>query len=141
MRCHCTDFDPDRGGPQLPDGVLDLSGVVEFNVPLSSGSGQPSPADPSDQYPINTGMVSWRYDGAGQGLGKDWSVFAVNPSDTSGLLPHEVQNAFYRVTTTSPGAGTTMRITGYGVDSTPSGTTGNRKRRIFVSTISLRNIK
>ncbi len=36
---HCVDFDPDQGGPLLPDGILDLSGVVEFNVPASLPNG------------------------------------------------------------------------------------------------------
>jgi hypothetical protein len=51
---HCADVDPDLGGPQLPNGVLDWTNatVVEFNVPASDASGNTVVAAPQDQYPI-----------------------------------------------------------------------------------------
>ena len=108
---HCVDFDPDQGGPGLPNGILDLSGVVEFNIPL-----WPGVAPTNDQYPINTSGVIWRFDGEGQGLGKDWAVFGVFANSNTGLLPHQVYGLPFRLTRENPGAGDTIRITGCGAD-------------------------
>lgn len=113
---HCADFDPDQGGPMLPDGVLDLSGVVEFNVPASQSNGTLVAAAPEDQFPINVGNVQWRFDGEGQGLGKDWCVFRVNANATTGLLPHQVYGQPFRITRELPGNGSTLRVTGFGTD-------------------------
>jgi V8-like Glu-specific endopeptidase len=120
---HCVDFDPDQSGPLLPDGVLDLDGndVIEFGVPNSLNTGTLVFADPDDQYAINLTSVTWNYDGEGQGLGKDWAVFAVFPNANTGNLPHEVQG-FYRMTNGNPSTSSTIRITGHGTDSTPTQT-------------------
>lgn len=133
---HCVDFDPDQGGPLLPDGVLDLSGVVEFNVPPSLTNGTTVAADPDDQYPINTAGVVWRLDGSGQGLGKDWAVFTVGPNSNTGLTPVVAQNTFFRTTNGNPTAGNTMRITGMGLDNTPPGSSGNRNAQNFTNQTS-----
>jgi hypothetical protein len=133
---HCVDFDPDQGGPLLPDGVLDLNGVVEFNVPASLPDGTTVAADPDDQYPVNTGSVVWRFDGAGQGLGKDWSVFTVNDNSNTGLTPFEAQGSFFRTTNDNPAANDTIRITGMGLDNTPPGSTGNRNAQNFTNQTS-----
>ncbi len=130
---HCVDFDPDQGGPLLPDGVLDLSGVVELNVPPSQANGTTVAANPDDQYPINTGNVVWRFDGSGQGLGKDWAVFTVGPNSNTGLTPFEAQNGFFRTTNGNPAVGNTIRITGMGSDNTPAGSTGNRNAQNFTN--------
>ncbi len=133
---HCVDLDPDQGGPGLPDGVLDLSGVVEFNVPLSQPNGTTVAADPDDQYPINTSSVVWRFDGEGQGLGKDWAVFTVGPNSNTGLTPFQAQGGFFRTTNGNPSAGNTIRITGMGLDNTPPGSTGNRNAQNFTNQTS-----
>ena len=113
---HCTDFDPDSTGPLLPDGVLDLSGVVEFNIPLSTSTGGVILAAADDQYPIDLTSVNWRFDGSGQGLGKDWSVFGVNPNANTQLMPHEAYGLPLRIARDLPSTGTTFRITGNGID-------------------------
>jgi trimeric autotransporter adhesin len=133
---HCVDFDPDQGGPSLPDGILDLSGVVEFNVPASQSNGTTVAADPSDQYPINTSSVVWRFDGEGQGLGKDWAVFTVNPNSNTGLTPFQAQGGFFRTTNGNPAVSNTMRVTGMGLDNTPVGSTGNRNAQNFTNQTS-----
>lgn len=130
---HCVDFDTDQGGPLLPDGVLDLSGVVEFNVPPSLPNGTTVAADPDDQYPINTSSVVWRFDGENQGLGKDWAVFTVNVNSNTGLTPFQAQGGFFRTTNGNPSAGNTIRITGMGLDNTPAGSTGNRNAQNFTN--------
>ncbi len=113
---HCADFDPDGSGPMLPDGILDLSGVVEFNVPASQEDGSMVAAAPEDQYPINLTSVQWRYDGEGQGFGKDWCVFGVNPNANTGLLPHQAYGIPFRITRETPAPAATARITGFGTD-------------------------
>ena len=133
---HCVDFDPDQGGPGLPDGILDLNGVVEFNVPASLPDGTTVAADPDDQYPINTGSVVWRFDGSGQGLGKDWSVFTVNDNSNTGLTPFQAQGSFFRTTNDNPAVNDTIRITGMGLDNTPPGSTGNRNAQNFTNQTS-----
>ncbi len=116
---HCVDTDPDQGGPGLPNGVLDLSGVVEFNVPLSNSSGSTNAANPNDQYPINTSGVLWDFDGSNasmNSIGEDWSVFGVFANSNTGLLPHEAYGFPFRLTRESPPINETIRITGFGAD-------------------------
>ncbi len=117
---HCVDFDiddpPGGCGPLLPDGILDLNGVVEFNIPLSQNNGNIVAANPNDQYPIDLTSVSWRFDGCGQGLGKDYAVFGVNPNSNTGLTAHDAQG-FFRMTRDKPAVDDTVRVTGCGVDS------------------------
>lgn len=122
---HCVDLDPDRDGPMLPDGVLDLSGRVEFDVPASLSDGTLVASAPEDQFPVSTTNVRWRFDGEGQGLGKDWAVFRCQPN-TNGVLPHIDRGAFFRMTNLNPSAGNTIRITGHGIDNIPAGSTGGR---------------
>ena len=133
---HCVDKDPDYDGPLKPDGILDLSGVVEFNVPPSLSNGATVAADPDDQYPINTSNVVWRYDGEGTGLGKDWAVFNVNVNSNTLLTPFQAQGSFFRTTNANPTAGDTIRITGMGLDETPAGSTGGGNAQNFTNQTS-----
>jgi len=122
---HCVDYDPDLDGPLLPDGVSDLSGLFEVNVPpsLPDGSIQHPTDIDRDQFPIDTSKVTWRFDGEGQGLGKDWGVFGLN-ANNDGDRAH-ILHGFFRMTREAPVLGE-IRITGYGVDDDPAGTTGGR---------------
>lgn len=120
---HCADYDPDGGGPLLPDGVLDLAGIFEVNVPASDPDGTPNMALVVDQFPVDTANVTWRFDGEDQGLGKDWAVFGLNPN-VNGDRAH-ILHGFFRMTREAPVLGQ-IRITGYGVDDDPAGTTGGR---------------
>lgn len=128
---HCVDLDPDATanscGPLVPDGVLDMTNtwVVEFNVPASLANGTSVAAAPEDQYPVDTTNAVWNYDGCGQGLGKDWAIFGLSPNATSGTDPH-IRFGFWRVSDANPAASDTIRITGFGVDDQPTGTTGGR---------------
>jgi hypothetical protein len=112
---HCTDFDPDRGGPQLPDGVIDFSGNIQINPPASLSNGTTQAAPVNDQYPMRPATALFRFDGEGQGLGKDYSVYLCGPNSNTGLRVH-VAEGFYRLTDLTPTGGT-IRITGYGSDS------------------------
>jgi hypothetical protein len=127
---HCVDFDPDGSGSLLPDGVLDLTGVVEFNVPASRADGTPVMADADDQYAIDTSNVTWHYDGEGQGLGKDWAVFGIFANANNDDRAH-LTRGFLRMTREAPATGGTIRITGFGLDNTPSGSTGNENAQSY----------
>lgn len=111
---HCVDFDPDRSGPLLPDGVLDLWGSFSVNVPLSDADGTLNQSAPEDQFPIDLDSVVWNFDGSGQGLGKDWAVFGIFPN-ADGERAH-VRQGFYRMSRQNPSVDNSIRITGYGVD-------------------------
>jgi hypothetical protein len=92
-------------------------------VPPSNANGSTNLADPSDQYPIDLTGVNWRFDGTGQGLGKDWGVFGVNRNSNTLLLPHEAYGFPFRVTAEKPVVGASVRITGFGLDTGPTNTT------------------
>lgn len=116
---HCVDADPDQGGPQLPDGIIDNSfstSVVEFNVPATQNNGNTVFADPDDQYPIDFATIRYRFTGNGTGLGRDWAVFGCRANPNTGLLPHQAQGSFFRMTNDTPAVGATLRVTGFGTD-------------------------
>jgi trimeric autotransporter adhesin len=126
---HCVDADPDEDGPLLPDGAPDavfLNGVIEFNVPLSQPNGTTVFSDPSNQYPIN--QVNFQYPGSSattSSLGRDWAVFSVSPNSTHTYFPPQPFRGYYRMTDQTPVANSeNVRVSGYGIDNTPPGTTG-----------------
>jgi hypothetical protein len=119
---HCVDQDPDDGGPQRPDGTLDIQegDFVEFNVPLQQADGRPLFSDPTDQYPIIPSSIRFEFPGfVHTAVGGDWAVFACGPNPITGLRPHIAQNAFFRLTNQGPLPGEAVRVTGYGIDNTP----------------------
>lgn len=106
---HCLDDDD--------NGVADLmNGVVEFDVPASNANGTINRAAPNNQYPINANTFVFR----NVGVGQDWAVFAVNPNTGGGLLPHYTRG-FFRMSNQNPSTNDTMRVTGYGQDDSPPG--------------------
>ncbi len=123
---HCVDFDPDGTGPLLPDGVPEprfINGVVEFNVPASQPNGTTVFSNANDQYPVN--QVTWAYGGAATNPGLEFGVFSVSANSNTGLLPHP-SRGFYRMTDEIPAANSeNVRVSGYGQDNTPTGTTGS----------------
>ena len=121
---HCVDLDPDGSGSGLPNGVLDTLTVVQFNVPPSDSNGTIRNPPAADQYPVNNQNVVWRFDGVGQGLGKDWAVFTTWKNSTTGKFPYEAYAFPFRLTRETPAAGNVSRVSGFGVDSLPAGTPG-----------------
>ncbi len=91
-------------------------GLIEFNVPMSASNGAPVAAAPEDQYPVG---VTWFASQDG-GTGLDWAIMSVGPNSNTGLRAHWVQGYFH-LSPNLPADVTTLRITGYGVDSTPAG--------------------
>ncbi len=113
---HCVDGQP--------DGVVDqgfLDTVVEFNVPPSLPNGATQPALPDDQFPVTGIYVAWQF----IGIGADWAVFHAGPN-ADGVTPQQAQGGFFRVSGAAESTiGQTMRVTGYGWDWTPAGTSAN----------------
>ncbi len=91
-------------------------GVIEFNVPQSSSNGSPIAASPDDQYPVGTSWYAFQ-DGGG---GFDWAIMNVGPNSNTGARAHWVQGYFH-LSPLIPSEGSTLRLTGYGVDNTPTG--------------------
>jgi V8-like Glu-specific endopeptidase len=93
-----------------------LSGTIEFNVPLSTSGGSIQHPGPEDQYAVDASSSQ----GVNGGVGNDWWYFGCFPNSNTGLTPYEAQGDFYTVAKAAPEEnGQTIRITGYGVDSTP----------------------
>lgn len=91
--------------------------VVEFNVPLSDSNGNINHPSPDDQYTVDASSLQ---DNGGNGVGDDWAYFGVFPNPNTGLTPAEAQGAWYTLVDPPPVSGNDIRITGYGVDSSPS---------------------
>lgn len=83
--------------------------TLEFNVPASDSDGSINHPPPQDQYPI----LGTTIESLNGGVGADWAVYDVGTSN--GQRPIERQEHFYRLTRDS--APSTIRITGFGVDS------------------------
>jgi hypothetical protein len=91
--------------------------VLEFNVPASDADGSYNFPDPSDQYAVGAFVFEAvpNPDDPDDTLpGQDWMVFAVHPNSETGLLPGQVQGAFYRVSQDHSPA--SFRVTGHGTD-------------------------
>lgn len=98
------------------DPGANLSEFFEFNVPASDPNGDPNFAHPDNQYAIDLNSIVGEY----VQVGRDWAIYKCFPNSNTGLLPVQVQNAFYRLSLDS--APPTFRVTGYGVDECPYGT-------------------
>lgn len=90
--------------------------IIEFNVPASLPNGTNLAASANDQYPVNPATIRVE----NNGLGADWVVFGVNANSNTSLRAHVAQ-AFFYMTKLTPNAGTTLRVTGYGLDNIPAG--------------------
>jgi len=91
--------------------------VVQFNVPLSNSNGSLNHPPPEDQYAVDESSVQF----TNGGVGNDWSYFGCFPNSITGLTPFQAQGASYFMAEAPPPVtGQPIRITGYGVDSTPA---------------------
>lgn len=92
--------------------------VIQFNVPLSNSSGGLNNPPAADQYALDPASLQTN---GGQGVGNDWGYFGTFPNPGTGLTAAQAQGAFYTLGTPPPQTtGNSIRITGYGVDNTPS---------------------
>ena len=58
--------------------------VIEFNVPPNNAAGEPQPANPNDQFPINFPIPATQY--CDDGVGNDWAIVQCNPNGTGKTL-------------------------------------------------------
>jgi len=117
----CTGWLISNGGVLTAGHCMpNLGGVLEFNVPQSRSNGATVAADPSDQYPISGNYTAFQ----NSGVGADWGQFLVGTNANTGRSAHIAQG-FFRLTDASPEVDTLLRVTGYGVDNTPTGTGGS----------------
>lgn len=98
-----------------------LGGVFEVNVPLSDSDGSQNAAAANDQFPLNTSNLSWQ--NVGSDTGDDWCIFGLNPNG-AGEVAH-LKFGFFRVTQGVPSGSSIVRVTGFGVDNTPTGSNPN----------------
>lgn len=91
--------------------------VVQFNVPLSSGSGSINQPSPDDQYAVDASSLQGN---GGGGVGNDWAYFGVFPNSNTGLTPTQAMGPGFALVLPPSPSGNVIRITGYGTDSTPS---------------------
>ena len=92
------------------------NGIIQFNVPLSSAGGAVQNPGPEDQYAVNNSTTQ----SVNGGIGNDWWYFGCFPNTNTGLTPYQAQQDFYILADAAPAVnGQTIRITGYGVDSSP----------------------
>lgn len=102
--------------------------VIQFNVPLSNGSGGLNNPPAADQYAFDPASLQ---SNGGQGVGNDWGYFGTFPNPGTGLTAAQAQGAFYILGTPPPQtSGNDIRITGYGTDNTPS--TSNQVQQTHV---------
>jgi V8-like Glu-specific endopeptidase len=92
--------------------------VMEFNVPNSTAGGSVVHPPPQDQYAVDPVSRQSQY----ITIGQDFTYFGVFANSTTGLSPFEAQNGGVYTLANPPAfnPSITIRITGYGVDSTPA---------------------
>lgn len=117
LKTDCTGWLVSNGAVISAGHCIGNAVMIEFNVPLSNRGGiegQAKFAHPSDQYPIE--IISSR----NQGYGKDWAVLRPYPNSNTGRVPALKQEFFFRLKK-NVSTDATVRISGYGNDSTPAG--------------------
>lgn len=92
-------------------------GVAQFNVPLSNSNGSLNNPSPNDQYAIDPASLQGN---GGQGVGNDWAYFGAFPNSNTGLRPAEAAGSTYNLANPPAVSGNNIRVTGYGVDSSPN---------------------
>ncbi len=85
--------------------------VMQFNVPLSNANGSLNMPGPADQYAVDPNSKT----SVNGGVGNDWGVFQVFDNSQTGLQPIQAQGASFTVAQDL--GPSTIRITGFGVDS------------------------
>jgi len=91
--------------------------VCQFNVPLSSAGGALQHPGPEDQYSVDATSIQ----SVAGGIGNDWGYYGCFANTETGLTAGEAQGVTHVLAAAAPPvAGQKIRITGYGVDSTPS---------------------
>lgn len=110
------------------DGGIDDMQELQFNVPASQLNGTPNPPiSTKDIYPIIKQSIVYT---PTYSIGNDWCIFQVG-LNSSGESVFKNQKHFFRIIDDYSAFGTNplVRITGYGVDNEPFGSTGSSNSR------------
>ncbi len=91
------------------------AGVLQFNVPGSANNCSLVNPPPSLQFAIDNGSLQYT---PAPTIGNDYAVFRCFPNSTTGLTTFQTQGGSITLATALPGAGTTLRVTGFGTDGT-----------------------
>lgn len=102
-------------GAVLTAGHCGVAGVFEVNIPASAANGAIVASAVADQFPVVAGSASQ----ISGGVGNDWAVFRIGLN--SNLQSAHTLYGFFRMTRELPGGGTTLRVTGCGIDNSPVG--------------------
>ncbi len=92
---------------------------VQFNVPFSTTGGALVFPPPEDQYAVDPASHQSLFST------DDWKYFGCFPNSNTGLTPWQAMGAAFDLVTPPAPAGNSIRITGYGADSTPNLTYDN----------------
>ena len=108
----CTGWNISNGKQLTAGHCLAGSGntTLSFEPPASLSDGTVQFPGPDKQYAINQGSFQF----TNGGVGNDWGVFSVANNSQTGLQPMAAQGSFNFVQNLGP---STIRITGFGVDS------------------------
>lgn len=102
--------------------------TVFFNVPVSNANGTLNFPPPKDQYAVDPDSVQFQ----NAGVGDDWCYFGVFDNSTTGLSPFDAQGDSFELAVPNSntfGAGDFIRITGFGVTSSPVSPTFNQAQK------------
>lgn len=95
-----------------------LSMAVEFGVPPSDAQGNCQHPPVAQQYKwMGANKTIWKE----AGLGNDWAVFKTEKNSVTNLHAGQAQGAYFRFVPAPP-VQSTLRVTGYGTDTTPDAT-------------------
>ncbi|QOJ00133.1 MAG: SMP-30/gluconolactonase/LRE family protein [Phycisphaeraceae bacterium] len=104
---------------------ISTTGIVQFNVPLSSANGSLNHPPPQDQYPVEPSSIQ----AAQNGLGDDWAYFGCWPN-SSNESAFERQGQSYVLAPSVPApTNQVIRVTGYGTVSSPVSPTWNQVQK------------
>ncbi|MFT7668382.1 MAG: V8-like Glu-specific endopeptidase [Planctomycetota bacterium] len=87
--------------------------VLQFNVPLSNNSGSLNHPPASEQYSADSSSMQTN---GGQGVGNDWAYFGAFANSNTGLTPGQASGSVFALVNPPSASGTTIRVTGHGVD-------------------------
>ena len=108
--------------------------VVEFNVPPSLSNGTIQHPGPEDQYPVDASSLQTN---GGQGVGNDFAYFGTFPNGTTNLTAADAQGPGFILSSPPQPGNATIRITGFGTDSTPP--TRNQVQQTHVGPLASNN--
>jgi len=100
--------------------------VVQFNVPLSNGSGTIVAPAPWDQYAIDPTSIQ----SASAGPGSDWAYFGVFANPNTGMGAFSAQGGAFAVASAPAPTGQSVSLTGHGSVAAPVSLTRNHAQKI-----------